>query len=405
VTDASPARTTDHRPAARDHTTERVDPAEVGLDPGAVAALVDRARREVDEGLLPSCQVALARHGHLVVSEAIGEATTTSRYVVFSVTKAITAGAVWLLVGDGALDVTTPVAELIPEFGTNGKDVVTVEQLLTHTAGFPFAPLDPRVDTTRERRLARYASWRLDWEPGSRFVYHPTSAHWVLGDVIAAVSGTDAPTFVRSRLAEPLGLTSLRLGEPPERQGDVLTLVDCGDPPSQEDLDALGVPGLTLDLLVGEVTNDALLAFNEPVVRSLGAPGAGAIATAADVAAYYQALLRNPDGLWEPSVLADGTARVRVDFPEPVLGQPSHRSLGLMIAGEGATASTRGFGFTCSPRAFGHGGAGGQIAWADPATGISFAYLTNGLDRNVVRQGRRTAGLSSRAASCSAPHN
>jgi CubicO group peptidase (beta-lactamase class C family) len=50
-----------------------------------------------------------------------------------------------------------------------------------------------------------------------------------------------------------------------------------------------------------------------------------------------------------------------------------------------------------SPRAFGHAGAGGQIAWADPATGLSFCYLTNGLDAHVVRQGRRAHALSSRA--------
>jgi CubicO group peptidase (beta-lactamase class C family) len=54
-----------------------------------------------------------------------------------------------------------------------------------------------------------------------------------------------------------------------------------------------------------------------------------------------------------------------------------------------------------SPRAFGHAGAGGQIAWADPETGISFAYLTNGLDRHVLREGRRGVALSSRAAALS----
>ena len=49
---------------------------------------------------------------------------------------------------------------------------------------------------------------------------------------------------------------------------------------------------------------------------------------------------------------------------------------------------------------FGHGGAGGQIAWADPATGLSFAYLTNGHDRDLLREGRRIIALSSLAAVC-----
>jgi CubicO group peptidase (beta-lactamase class C family) len=49
---------------------------------------------------------------------------------------------------------------------------------------------------------------------------------------------------------------------------------------------------------------------------------------------------------------------------------------------------------------FGHNGAGGQIAWADPETSLSFAFLTNGFDRNAIRQGRRTVALSTRAAAC-----
>ncbi|HEY5154856.1 MAG TPA: serine hydrolase, partial [Acidimicrobiales bacterium] len=82
---------------------------------------------------------------------------------------------------------------------------------------------------------------------------------------------------------------------------------------------------------------------------------------------------------------------------EPLFGVPSHRSLGLTIAGEADTARFRGYGHTVSPRAFGHGGAAGQIAFADPDTGVSFCYLTNGIDANVLRQNRRTAGLASRA--------
>jgi CubicO group peptidase (beta-lactamase class C family) len=57
-------------------------------------------------------------------------------------------------------------------------------------------------------------------------------------------------------------------------------------------------------------------------------------------------------------------------------------------------------GRTCSPGTFGHNGAGGQIAWADPATGLSFAYVTNGLDRDPLRQGRRGTAVSSLAAVC-----
>jgi len=63
-------------------------------------------------------------------------------------------------------------------------------------------------------------------------------------------------------------------------------------------------------------------------------------------------------------------------------------------------ANYRGFGKTNSALAFGHGGAGGQIGWADPATGISIGYTTNGFDRNDLRQARRGVAISSLAAVC-----
>src|SRR3954454_8532349 len=111
------------------------------IDEAAVRALLDRTRREVDEGLLPSAQVALAYDGELIAFETYGDATDDTRYVVYSATKAFVAGAMWALIGDGLVDPQQPVIAYVPEFGTNGKDVVTVEQVMLHTAGFPQAPL------------------------------------------------------------------------------------------------------------------------------------------------------------------------------------------------------------------------------------------------------------------------
>lgn len=381
-----------------------IRPEDAGVVPERVAALVERSRREVDSGLLPSCQIALARHGQLVLSETLGDAEAESRYVIFSCTKGLVAGAVWLLMSEGSLDVTVRVSDIVPEFGTNGKDVVTVDQLLTHTSGFPHAPLNLLTVRTREDRLAQFAKWRLNWEPGTRFEYHPTSAHWVLAEIIERISGQDYREFVRTRVLDPLGLRHLRLGEPPERQGDVNDLVAVGDPPTPEELEAvIGIPGIDLTQLVGEVTQDALLTFNQPEVRELGVPGGGAVSTAADVALYYQALLHNPNDMWDAGVLADGTGNVRCMLPDPLRGMPAYRSLGLMIAGDPETAPLRGFGHDLSPRTFGHDGAGGQVAWADPESGLSFCYLTNGLDAHIIRETRRKIGVSSRAAVCTRP--
>ena len=96
-------------------------------------------------------------------------------------------------------------------------------------------------------------------------------------------------------------------------------------------------------------------------------------------------------------MLADATGNVRNRFPDPWVRATANRTLGLVVAGDDGNAHMRmNFGRTVSPRAFGHAGAGGQIAWADPATGLSFCYLTNGLDAHVLRQARR--GWRCRAA-------
>jgi CubicO group peptidase (beta-lactamase class C family) len=261
------------------------------------------------------------------------------------------------------------------------------------TSGFPHAPFLALEWDDRDARLDRFSRWRCNWEPGTAFEYHPTSAHWVLAELIERATGRDFREYLRAEVLEPLGLTRLQLGVPREEQGDINGLVNTGEPASRDELMAtLGVP----ELPITEVTPEALLSFNRPEVRAVGVPGGGGVSNAADLALFYQSLLHNPAGVWKPDVLSDVTTVVRNTFPD-YLGTPSNRSLGLVLAGDDGRANFRGMGKTVAPAAFGHNGAGGQIAWADPRTGLSFAYLTNGMDQNPIRQARRTTALASRA--------
>src|SRR4029450_9070837 len=139
--------------------TAVVDPESLGIDAGRLDELRTRVRREIDGGLLPSCQYALAKDGQLAAFEAVGDAGPETRYVIFSATKAFVASAAWLLIGDGSLDIERRVAAYIPEFATNGKDVVTVEQVMLHTSGFPHAPMAPALWNDRAARVARFAEW------------------------------------------------------------------------------------------------------------------------------------------------------------------------------------------------------------------------------------------------------
>jgi CubicO group peptidase (beta-lactamase class C family) len=363
------------------------------IDHDAVRRLLDRARREVDEGFLPSAQVALALDGELVAFETFGDATNDTTYVVYSATKAFVAGAVWALMGDGSIDVSARVADVIPEFGSNGKHDITIEQVMLHTSGFPHAPLRATAGATSAGRREAFARWRLNWEPSSTYEYHATSAHWVLAELIETVTGRDFRTVVHDRVTTPAGIGPV-LGPTAPHCAHLSVVGEAATPDELEA--ALGVR----ELPVTEVTTELLMSFDDPEVHDAGVPGAGGVMRAADLALFYQAVLHNPGGMWQPDVLHDVTTNVRNRLPERHTGVPANRTLGLLQAGDDGMSNLRGMGRTCSPATIGHNGAKGQIAWGDPATGLSFGYCTNGLDEHLVREARRTTALASLAAVC-----
>ena len=307
--------------------------------------LQDAAHRAVDEGLL-ACQVAVAHDNAIVWTGSYGRADPDTRFWVASATKPIVASAVWILIDEAKLDINRPVAHYIPEFAAHGKGNVTVEQVLLMTCGFPDAPMDSADGADPGRRLRQLAAWSLEFEPGTRYVYHGMSAHWVLAELIERLSGQDFRDFVEERITRPLGLPRL-LGIPREAQTRIAQLSPVASP---------DVRGL----------------FDYASKIEAGEPGGGGVMTASSLALFYQALLHDPAGLWSPEMRADGVGRVRCTLPDPLMNLPANRTLGVVVgAGFGAT-------WARSSTAFGWPGAGGQVGFAEPATGISFAFLQMG---------------------------
>ena len=106
-------------------TEEQIQRAEsVGLKTDKVLELLHRVQREVEEGLLPSAQVAIARDGKVGVFESYGSARSDSLTCIFSATKAITSSAAWILIQEGKLSEDEIVADIVPEFGTNEKNQI-----------------------------------------------------------------------------------------------------------------------------------------------------------------------------------------------------------------------------------------------------------------------------------------
>jgi CubicO group peptidase (beta-lactamase class C family) len=193
-------------------------------------------------------------------------------------------------------------------------------------------------------------------------------------------------------------LNDLFVGLPEAENPRTLTCEHSGEALTAEDYKKMGMPVPPET----EVNEDTILSFNDPEIRAVGVPGGGAYATAADLALFHQALLHGGlDGveLWTEQTRTSAR-RIRTgDLTDMMFNKLANRGLGTIVSGD-ESRSFRGFGKTNSPEAFGHNGAGGQLAWVDPATGISLAYVTPGHDRNGIRQGRRGVAISSLAAEC-----
>ncbi|MCB1030718.1 MAG: beta-lactamase family protein [Acidimicrobiales bacterium] len=366
------------------------------LDQAKVDAFLARARREVDEGLLPAAAVAVALDGEVVIEASFGVGLD-ARFVGFSTTKALIAGAIWRLIDSGELDLEAPACKYIPEFASNGKDVVTIENLLTHTGGFPWAPLGPGKCETLELRRQGYGRWRLTAEVGTSFVYHPVAGHWVLADIAGIITGMTHTDAIEELVTRPLGLPRL-LGIAVQDQANIGDCIGVGEVPTPDEMEAtFGIRIDISEVLPPDVALNALLTLNDPTARELGVPGGGGIYHARDLALLYQGFMRNPGGLWSDEILQEGTQRVRMNLPD-MMGIPASRSLGLVVAGDDGFGGSRGFGRVASPRSFGHPGAGGQIAFGDPVSGLSMAYLTSGLDQHIIRQSKRDIAIASLGA-------
>ncbi|MFZ1488685.1 MAG: serine hydrolase domain-containing protein [Ilumatobacteraceae bacterium] len=362
---------------------------------GAFDDLNQLIRGLVEGGELVDAQYAFGREGEVVAAEAFGSATPDSRFCIFSSTKPVFASLVWRLLDDDRLRLDTRVVELWPEFGQHGKDTITIEQLLLFTAGIPNGSITRDEVGSRESRARAMERWEIEWEPGSRYQYHPFSAGWVLSEIVSRLTGLDHGAALRALVLDPLGIERLDLGSAVNLIGDIrpVQLIRSAPVDPFEVLTGQPSPAPAADR-GGPEAFDILGFANDPVVIAAGAPGAGAIADASSVARFYQALLHNPAGLWSAGILRDATTNIRNTMPDPLrLGAPANRTIGLIIATDdnprlsrpayGVDLVMHPFAPSVSPSTFGHGGGGGQIAFADPTTGVSFCFLSNAIDQDT----------------------
>ena len=152
------------------------------LDSQRVERLLDRARRDVDDGLLPAVQIAVGLDGGDRPRRDLRCRPRRAGSSPSAATKAIVAGAVWRLIDDRlARRRSCRSASYLPESATNGKDAVTVEHRPPAHRRVPVSHRsDPVAGPPSRAGRSAYAKWRLNFEPGQTYMYHPTAGHWVL---------------------------------------------------------------------------------------------------------------------------------------------------------------------------------------------------------------------------------
>ena len=348
------------------------NPEALGLDPRPLDRLCAIIERHIAEKRHPGAQVAVARRGKLALFRSFGRARiepdapadARSLFLLYSNTKVVTAAALWMLAEDGLLRFNDTVAQHLPGFEAHGKGGVTVLQLLTHQGGFPSAvvPEEAWEDHGLLRRTV--CGFTLEWTPGSRVVYHPASAHWTAAVLIEALTGgEDFRAFIHRRVIVPLGLEDeLFVGLPDAEHGRAAGIYD---PPEE-----------------GTGRFPPRMPENTPEGRRAGIPGGGGYGSARAMAAFYQTLanggaMPGPGGtrVLPPRMVEFATRNFTGDRLDEYMGLAMHRGLGPHSRGE--TPMARGLGAIAHPRTFGHGGVGSSYCWADPTSGLSFAFLSN----------------------------
>ncbi|HEY8434795.1 MAG TPA: serine hydrolase domain-containing protein [Sphingomicrobium sp.] len=195
-----------------------VPAAAQSLSPDEVAQVDQLVAKTLADTGVPSAEIAIVRHGQLVLDKAYGKANESLParadlpYQIASNSKQFTAMAILLLRDDGKLSLDDPVSKYVP--GITEGDRITIRQLLSHTSGLQdFWPQDylfsdMTVPTTPQHIVDKWAKKPLDFEPGTRWQYSNTG-YVVAGMIVEKVSGEPLLAFLNQRVFGPLGMHPL----------------------------------------------------------------------------------------------------------------------------------------------------------------------------------------------------
>ena len=302
----------------------------------------------------------------------------------WSATKGLGSACLLHLLQERSIGLERRVAEFWPGFAQAGKGAITLAQLLSHQAGL--AAFDEPAEVTDHAAVVRALEKQTPlWPPGTAHGYHARTFGFLLDELVRRIDGRTLGDYWREIFAGPLGL-DIWIGLPNEENARAATIyaAKASGPPTDPFYRALTIPGtLQRRVFTSPHGLHAVSAMNAPENRARSFVSFGGIGSAAALAKFY-GLLANGSELggrrfFTGETVAQMTTTLAFGV-DRIFGVPTAFSAGFMK--DPPDASRRMFG--PSPLAFGHPGAGGSHAFADPENNIAFAYVMNQMEQKIL---------------------
>lgn len=340
-----------------------------GISPIGIKRISEAFDNQIQDGTNPGAQLVVMRNGELILELCGGYADTKKKHVVspeirflaFSISKSFISACVFKLVEQDLIDLDGSVAEYWPEFGSQGKETITVRQVLLHQAGLPRRGfLDQIINLSNWEKLTdNLAKMKLEYIPGSKTAYHALNFGFILGEVIRRVSGLPVEEYLQQEFLTPLGMVNISL-----------KTTDYGS-------------NSYARLYSGTFDHQFVaLLFNSPNVRAAVIPAASLHSTAREIAIFFQMLLNegqyNGIRYLQPETVRLATSLGFEGFDE-ALRRTTRWGYGFYLGGDHTLNPDLpdGMGKGSTIDTFGHYGQRTSVAYADKSTGLVVVFLCN----------------------------
>lgn len=298
---------------------------------------------------------------------------------VYSTTKTMTFTAIMMLVDRGLLDVHEKVATYWPEFAQNGKENVTIAEVMSHRAGIPgFEPALAPTDLYDWDAVVTQLAGQTPWlEPGGNSAYHAVTQGFILGEIVRRVDGRSFGTFLQEEIAGPLG-ADFFVGFGPEEDARCGELIPPSNAMTEAGFAELGVPA---DSMVVRTMLSVPLSAEEPQTREWRAaeiPAAGGFGNARSVGRIHSALAcgGSVDGvmLMSPETL-ELVTETQFQGVDEVLMLEMNFGLGFGLSSSTVPLPNN--------RTIYWAGYGGSLAIIDLENQLTFTYVMNRMESGL----------------------